>query len=94
MVLIVNTTPVGMWPQSTTSPWPESICLPESAFVYDLVYNPAETMLVRQARQRGLVVANGLGMLVEQAALAFELWTGMRPDRQAMYQIAMNIMDK
>jgi shikimate dehydrogenase len=86
--LIVNTTPLGMSPLFNVSPWPQGVSMPEGAFVYDLVYNPAETLLIRQARQRGLVAANGLGMLVEQAALAFERWTGFYPDRQFMYQAA------
>jgi shikimate dehydrogenase len=77
-----------MSPLFNVSPWPQGVSMPEGAFVYDLVYNPAETLLIRQARQRGLVTANGLGMLVEQAALAFERWTGFNPDRQFMYQAA------
>jgi len=88
--LIVNATPVGMSPYPDASPWPAGVRIPEGAIVYDLVYNPAETLLVRLARQRGLEAASGLGMLVEQAALAFERWTGVRPDRQAMYQAVSN----
>jgi shikimate dehydrogenase len=45
-------------------------------FVYDTVYHPVETPLLAAARARGVPAANGLGMLVHQAALAFELWTG------------------
>jgi shikimate dehydrogenase len=90
-ILIVNATPVGMSPHPNASPWPEGLRLPEGAIVYDLVYNPVETLLIRLARQRELEAANGLGMLVEQAALAFERWTGMRPDRQAMYQAVSNV---
>lgn len=82
--LIVNTTPVGMSPHKAHSPWPEGNLFPQNAVVYDLVYNPPETLLVRQAREAGLRAAAGLGMLVEQAALAFERWTGAEPPRQAM----------
>jgi shikimate dehydrogenase len=82
--LIVNTTPAGMTPHEADSPWPEDLPFPDGAFVYDLVYNPAQTRLVREARQAGLPAANGMGMLVEQAALAFERWTGQVPPRQAM----------
>jgi shikimate dehydrogenase len=84
--LIVNATPIGMWPEVEKSPWPEDIPLPSGAMVYDLVYNPAETMLVRQARNEGLMAKNGLGMLVEQAALAFERWLGQTAPRQAMWK--------
>jgi shikimate dehydrogenase len=76
MQLIVNTTPLGMTPNINTSPLPEDILLPSHAVIYDLVYNPRETKLVREARSQGLRATTGLGMLVEQAALGFELWTG------------------
>ncbi len=82
--LIVNTTPVGMYPHSDNTPWPEEIPFPEWAFVYDLVYNPSETKLVVQARKEGVAAVNGLGMLVEQAALAFECWTGNQAPREHM----------
>lgn len=74
--LIVNTTPLGMTPNIETSPLPENSTLPADTFVYDLVYNPRETKLVRVARAQGLSATTGLGMLIEQAALGFELWTG------------------
>ncbi len=84
--LIVNTTPVGMLPDIDRSPWPNDLPFPDGVFVYDLVYNPMETALVRAARSAGLAAANGLGMLVEQAALGFERWTGVRPSVEAMRQ--------
>ncbi len=86
--LLVNTTPLGMAPAIETCPWPEHTPLPDGAVVYDLVYNPRETRLVRQARAAGLPAATGLGMLIEQAALAFEIWTGCRPPRAALWQAA------
>jgi shikimate dehydrogenase len=73
--LIVNTTPVGMAPNMDRSPWPEDLPFP-NASVYDLIYQPSETKLVRNARAQGLKATTGLGMLVGQAALGFELWTG------------------
>lgn len=76
--LIVNTTPLGMTPNINTSPLPEDILLPSHAVVYDLVYNPSETKLVRDARAQGLNATTGLGMLIEQAAFGFELWTGYK----------------
>jgi len=74
--LLINTTPLGMTPNIDTSSLPENIILPNHISVYDLVYNPRETKLVRDARAQGLSASTGLGMLVEQAALGFELWTG------------------
>lgn len=82
--LIVNTTPLGMTPNLATSPWPADLPFPEHAAVYDLVYNPRETKLVRDAHAAGHPATTGLGMLIEQAALGFELWTGREADREGM----------
>lgn len=83
--LIVNTTPLGMTPNIDQSPLPENVTLPPDAIVYDLAYNPRETKLVREARSQGLQATTGLGMLIEQAALAFEIWTGHNPPRDILY---------
>ena len=82
--LLVNTTPLGMTPNTETSPLPENVILSKHTFIYDLVYSPRETKLVRGARAQGLNASTGLGMLIEQAALAFEKWTGAKADRDAM----------
>ena len=84
ITLIVNTTPVGMSPNTDRSPWPENLLFPQHAAIYDLVYNPGETRLVKEARAQGLSAITGLGMLIEQAALAFELWTGRQVSREIM----------
>lgn len=81
---IVNTTPLGMTPNIESSPLPANAILSGNTFIYDLVYNPRETKLVRDARARGLSATTGLGMLIEQAVLGFELWTGQKPPREAM----------
>lgn len=91
--LIVNTTPVGMMPNANQSPWPEKIAFPAHAVIYDLVYNPRETKLVREARCQGLSATTGLGMLIEQAALAFEIWTGYQPPREVMFQAVNQMTD-
>jgi shikimate dehydrogenase len=82
VTLIVNTTPVGMSPNTDRSPWPENLPFPQNTAIYDLVYNPGETRLVKEARAQGLSAITGLGMLIEQAALAFELWTGKQMSRE------------
>ncbi|HNC91661.1 MAG TPA: shikimate dehydrogenase [Anaerolineales bacterium] len=84
--LLVNTTPLGMTPNTETSPLPENTVLSKNTFVYDLVYNPRETKLVRDARAQGLNASTGLGMLIEQAALAFEKWTGHNPPRDVLFE--------
>jgi shikimate dehydrogenase len=83
--LIVNTTPVGMSPNTDQSPWPENLPFPQNTAIYDLVYNPIETKFVKHARAQGLSAITGQGMLIEQAALAFELWTGIQVSREIMF---------
>jgi shikimate dehydrogenase len=88
--LLVNTTPVGMTPNIDQSPLPDELLLPPKTFVYDLVYNPRETKLFKIARAQGLSAITGLGMLIEQAALAFELWTGHSPPRDVLWTAVEN----
>jgi shikimate dehydrogenase len=72
--LAVNATTVGMIDPGTTI---DVAALPATATVFDLVYVPAETPLLATARARGLRAANGSEMLIAQAAIAFERWTGV-----------------
>ena len=81
--LLVNATPVGGYEDDSRLPI-DAARLPAELLVVDAVYNPPSTRLVRDARQRGLNTIDGLTMLVEQAAIAFEIWTGRKPDREAM----------
>jgi shikimate dehydrogenase len=67
--------------------------LPEGAVV-DLVYNPAETQLLTQARVAGVTAIGGLGMLVHQGALAFELWTGRPPPIEVMRAAAARALGR
>lgn len=87
--LVVNATTVGM-----TSPGPpvQLDRIPAGARVLDLVYVPAATELVAGARARGLAAVNGLGMLVAQAAIAFERWTGIG-DAAAVMRAAVERLD-
>jgi shikimate dehydrogenase len=84
--LIVNTTPIGMTPNIDQSPLPENALLSKDTFIYDLVYNPRQTKLVKYARAQGLNATTGIGMLIEQAALGFELWTGHIPPRDVLWK--------
>lgn len=72
--LLVNATSVGM--DGTSQPIPTSIVLPEKLLVADVIYQPFETPFLKWARNQGNQSINGLGMLLYQAAEAFELWTG------------------
>jgi shikimate dehydrogenase len=60
--------------------------LGRDAIVYDMVYNPSRTLLVELAEARGLQARSGLGMLVQQGAAAFRLWTGVEAPVQVMEQ--------
>ena len=80
--LLVNTTPVGQHPNVDASPLSETQL--DFELVYDLVYNPQETQLLRQARHRGCKIISGIEMFVEQAARQFLAWTGRDPDRGLM----------
>lgn len=75
--LIINATPVGMEPHVNENPWLENLPLPDGICVYDLIYNPPETRFMRTARLAGIPARNGIGLLVEQAALSFKKWTGV-----------------
>jgi len=88
--LLVNTTPLGMFPGIDASPWPDKLPFPPNAAIYDLVYNPRETKLVQNARSAGLPATSGLGMLIEQAALAFEIWTDHAPLRDVLWNAVEN----
>jgi shikimate dehydrogenase len=88
--LIVNCTSVGMRhsPTEGSSPIPGHL-INRGHWVSDVVYNPLETELLRQAREAGATVVAGLDMLVYQAAEAIELWTGQRAPVDVMREAAM-----
>jgi shikimate dehydrogenase len=78
--LLVNASPLGM---AGHSPLDLDLApLPDDALVYDIVYSPLDTALLRAAEERGLETVDGLDMLVGQAALAFELFFGAVPPRE------------
>ena len=81
--LIVNATAVGL--RDDAMPIDLSL-VRRDAVVIDLVYRPGETRFVRALRDRGTRAVDGITMLVEQAALAFERWFGLTPDRARMWE--------
>jgi 3-dehydroquinate dehydratase/shikimate dehydrogenase len=87
--LLVNTTPVGMWPRVEDTPLDADALRGASGrVVYDMVYNPLETRLLEQARAAGATAIGGLEMLVGQACLQFEWWTGRKAPRDVMREAA------
>lgn len=86
--LMVNTTPLGMWPHTRNTPLEDYDFLPGMTVV-DIIYNPIETLFLKRARQAGCITINGLDMLVGQALKAIEIWTGVAMD----YDDAVNILN-
>ena len=98
--LVVNTTPIGMYPKVGESPLGEKAAgcaaialLPFDAIVYDLIYSPRPTKLLAFAQRQGLHIIDGLEMLIQQGAVGFELWTGDAPSIDVMRQAALNVLE-
>ncbi len=89
--IIINATSVGMTTDAARSPVPaEMLC--ENQTVFDIVYSPIETKLLREARQRGAATIDGLQMLVWKGALAFQLWTGQAAPVDIMRDAALKVL--
>jgi shikimate dehydrogenase len=91
--LLVNATSVGMSPGVGETPVPAHLLQP-GLTVFDVVYAPLETRLLREAAVEGCRVISGLEMLVRQGALAFELWTGEQAPLEVMRQSALLALDQ
>jgi shikimate dehydrogenase len=87
--LLVNTTSLGMSPHEEAAPPVPPEALGPGLFVYDLIYNPLETRLLKEARARGARGAHGAGMLARQGALALELWTGREAPARLMEETVL-----
>ncbi|HML31337.1 shikimate dehydrogenase [Sporomusa sphaeroides] len=92
--IVVNTTPLGMYPNIASQPPLPWELLRPSAVISDLVYNPLTTAFMAEAVRRGHTVVGGEGMLAEQGALAFELWTGCSAPRDIMQQVLLSKLSK
>jgi shikimate dehydrogenase len=86
--LLVNATPIGMHPNTDASPLDKNIELHPKLLVYDLVYNPARTKLMEEAEKAGAKTVSGLGMLIQQGALAFSIFTMKEAPIKVMWQAA------
>jgi shikimate dehydrogenase len=94
--IVVNATSLGMSAAGTSSgdlPFDPAL-LRAGHVVADLVYHPLETALLVAARATGAVTVDGLGMLIQQAALQQELWVGMRPDADVMRAAALRELER
>ncbi len=82
--VIVQGTPVGMFPERMDETLVPGSSLRPEQVVFDMVYRPMQTRLLREALERGCTVIHGLEMLLNQAALQFEAWTGIEAPREVM----------
>lgn len=91
--ILVNTTSLGMSPYLTETPVPARL-LKKELVVFDIIYNPLKTRLIKEAEKEGARVLNGLEMLVRQGAAAFELWTGLKAPIEVMRKAARDAMEE
>jgi len=84
--VLINTTSVGMRPNVDETPMPASV-LRKDMVVFDAVYNPPETRLIREAKAAGCRTITGIAWFVNQAAAQFELWTGKPAPREVMERV-------
>jgi shikimate dehydrogenase len=89
--LLIHATPVGMYPNVNKSVVPKK-CLHCELNVFDIVYNPLQTQLLKDAKEAGCPTLGGINMLVNQGALAFEWWTGIAPNKDLMKQAAIKAL--
>jgi len=87
--IIVNTTSVGMYPDLSKSLIPKKWIKPHH-LVSDIIYNPLETKLLKDARLQGAKTHHGIGMFVYQGVIAFEKWTGIVPDPEWMRKVVLD----
>lgn len=92
--LIVNCTPIGMFPNVNGVPVTTLDKVSSRAVVYDLIYNPFTTRFMAMAQARNLKTINGLSMLVHQGAIAFEILTGVKPPIALMKEVVQHYLQK
>src|SRR5205823_4910135 len=87
---IVHATPLGMFPHTNECFFEGAI---PSDVVFDMVYNPMETLLLQRAREQGKTVIPGIEMFIEQAVRQFEIWTGDTAPRAVMQKAALEALE-
>jgi len=90
--VLINSTPCGMAGSAQALPLAENEL--NAGLVFDMVYNPLETPLLKLAKSRGLRIINGLEMFVQQGARQFEIWTGKTPPEAAMLRVVRRELRK
>jgi shikimate dehydrogenase len=90
---IINTTPAGMEPLTDQLPIPSGLILPNQT-VFDIVYKPHHTRFLLDAEKTGCKTVKGIEMLINQGALQFEIWTGLKAPKQIMREAVLNAVGK
>ncbi|ADG13325.1 shikimate 5-dehydrogenase [Methanocaldococcus infernus ME] len=90
--IVINATPVGMYPNVNEKPIVSKERLRKDMVVMDLVYNPLETTLLKEAKKVGAKTIDGLGMLIYQGAEAFKIWTGVEPNIEVMRESILKVL--
>lgn len=90
--IVINTTPLGMYPNVDAMPPIDFSIVKKDALIYDIIYTPEETKFLSEAKANGLKTQNGETMLVEQGAAAFRLWTGENPNVDLMKETLRNAL--
>jgi len=92
--ILINATPIGMYPYIDKTPIPMPVEVKNNLICYDLIYNPLKTRLVLDMEKLKVRALGGLGMLINQAALSFEIWTNAKPDLEKMKNAALKALRK
>ncbi len=87
--IVINTTSVGMAPHIDETPL-RVHHLKQGAIASDLIYNPLMTRFLKEAKAKGAIIDNGIGMFVHQGALAFKKWTGVEPNIERMKKTVLS----
>lgn len=88
--LLINATPVGMFPKTDRMPCTEEVA-GKFEYVFDVIYNPKETLLVKTARAKGKKGLNGMAMLVLQAVAAHEIWYGAKFNKEDIDKLIVDM---
>ncbi|MBM3309412.1 MAG: shikimate dehydrogenase, partial [Candidatus Altiarchaeales archaeon] len=91
--VLINATPVGMTPKVDETPI-DTRLLKKGLVVMDIVYNPVETKLLKEARKRGCKTISGVGMLVNQGAESLKIWLGIKPPVDVMRDAVVKALEK
>ena len=92
--ILINTTPLGMYPDVDSCPVDDMDFLHSGIVVCDLIYNPFKTIFLKKAEEKGCKVINGLGMLLFQGINSFQIWTGVKVSTDAHKYLQKIILDE